>query len=62
MLTWSFFFIGQYGSTMRETLLTFLAFYSVIKNKTSSGTLFLGLAIALKIYPLVTLPAFMFLP
>jgi len=61
MLTWSFFFFigpiwGQINAL--STLLTFLAFYSVIKNKTSRGTLFLGLAIALKIYPLVTLPAF----
>ncbi len=61
MLTWSFFFFigpiwGQINAL--STLLTFSAFYSVIKNKTSRGTLFLGLAIALKIYPLVTLPAF----
>lgn len=61
MLTWSFFFfIGSIWGQINtlSALLTFLAFDSVIKNKTSRGTLFLGLAIALKIYPLVTLPAF----
>ena len=60
-LTWSFFFyIGAIWGQIDvlSALLTFLAFYAVASNRTSIGALFLGIAVALKIYPLITLPAF----
>ena len=60
-LTWSFFiYIGAlWGQlNMLSALLTFLAFYAVISKKTAIGAVLLGIAITLKIFPLVTLPAF----
>ncbi len=43
---------------MLSALLTFLAFYAVINKKNTLGAVLLGLAVALKIYPLILLPAF----
>ena len=62
ILTWSFFFFvgpiwGQINAI--SVLLTFLAFEAVINKQTGRGALYLGLATALKIYPIVTLPAFL---
>ena len=42
-----------------SALLTFLAFYAVIRNRTGVAALLLGVAVTLKIYPLVTVPAFL---
>jgi Gpi18-like mannosyltransferase len=42
-----------------SALLTFLAFYAVTNKRTTAGALLLGLAVTLKIYPLITLPAFL---
>jgi len=61
-LTWSFFFFvgpiwGQINAI--SLLLTFLAFESVINKQITKGALFLGLATSLKIYPIITLPAFL---
>jgi len=41
-----------------SALLTFLAFYAMIEQKTVSSALLLATAIILKIYPIITLPAF----
>ena len=60
-LLWSFFiYIGALWGQINviSALLTFLAFYAVSAGKNKTGALALGLAIALKIYPLVTLPVF----
>jgi len=60
-LTWSFFiYIGVLWGQINtlSALLTFLAFYAAFKQKTISSALFLATAITLKIYPLITLPAF----
>ncbi len=40
-------------------LLTFLSFYAVTNKKTTLGGIFLGLAVALKIYPIIVLPGFL---
>lgn len=61
-LTWSFFFfVGPIWGQINliSVLLTFLAFEAIVENHTGRGALFLGLATALKIYPIVTLPAFL---
>ena len=61
VLTWSFFiFIGAMWGQINtvSALLTFLAFYAVILGRNKLGALILGLAVALKIYPLIVLPAF----
>ena len=61
-LTCSFFvFIGVLWGQINiiSALLTFLAFYAVISNRENVGAIFLGLAIALKIYPVIVLPAFL---
>jgi uncharacterized membrane protein len=42
-----------------SALLTFLAFYSVVSKRFTVGGLLLGLAVTLKIYPLIALPAFL---
>lgn len=60
-LTWSFFIYtgalwGQIN--LLSALLTFLAFYAVINQRTTESALLLGTAVALKIYPIVALPAF----
>jgi Gpi18-like mannosyltransferase len=60
-LLWSFFiYIGALWGQINviSALLTFLAFYGVSKGKYKTGALALGLAITLKIFPLVVLPAF----
>jgi hypothetical protein len=60
-LTWSFFiYIGAMWGQLNtlSALLTFLAFYAIINQQTRTSALLLGTAITLKIYPLVTLPAF----
>jgi hypothetical protein len=41
-----------------SALLTFLAFYAITRGQTKLSALLLGLAITLKIYPLIVLPAF----
>lgn len=61
-LTWVFFiyiaaFWGQLN--MLSALLTFLAFWAVISKRTVAGAILLGVAVTLKIYPLITLPAFL---
>ncbi len=61
VLTWIFFiYIGAlWGQlNMLSALLTFLAFYAVINKKNTLGAVLLGSAVALKIYPLILLPAF----
>jgi hypothetical protein len=60
-LTWIFFIYiaavwGQLN--MLSALLTFLAFYAVISKRNGVGAVLLGIAVALKIYPLIVLPAF----
>lgn len=60
-LTWSFIiYIGALWGQINvlSALLTFLAFYAVTNQKTKLGALILGAAIALKIFPIITLPAF----
>lgn len=61
ILSWSFFIYisamwGQINAI--SALLIFLAFYAVTNQKSQLGAIFLGLAITLKIYPIVVLPAF----
>ena len=61
-LTWIFFiYIGaMWGQlNMLSALLTFAAFYAVISKRTTVGAVLLGLAVTLKIYPLIVLPAFL---
>jgi len=61
ILGWSFFiYVGAVWGQINalNALLTFLAFYAVTAKKASAGAVLLGLAIALKTYPIVTLPAF----
>ncbi len=60
-LTCSFFiYIGVFWGQINilSAFLTFLAFYAIISNRTIAGAVFLGIAVTLKIYPLITLPAF----
>jgi hypothetical protein len=60
-LTWSFFiYVGALWGQINtlSALLTFLAFYAIIKQRTTASALLLATAITLKIYPLITLPAF----
>jgi len=61
-LTCSFFvYIGVLWGQINilSALLTFLAFYAVVSKRFTVGGLLLGLAVALKIYPLIALPAFL---
>ena len=61
-LTWIFFiYIGAlWGQlNMLSALLTFLAFYAVTSKRTTVGAILLGTVVTLKIYPLITLPAFL---
>jgi hypothetical protein len=61
-LTCTFFiYIGALWGQINilSALLTFLAFYAVTNKRAGVGGVLLGLAVALKIYPLVTLPAFL---
>jgi Gpi18-like mannosyltransferase len=60
-LIWSFFiYIGAlWGQiNMISVLLTFIAFYAVVVGKTKTSAVALAMAVALKIYPIVALPAF----
>ena len=62
VLTWSFFiFIGALWGQINtlSALLTFLAFEAVISQRTRKSALLLGIAVTLKIYPLIVLPAFL---
>jgi len=61
ILSWSFFiYVGAIWGQINalSALLTFLAFYAVTSRRVEAGAVLLGLAIALKTYPIVTLPAF----
>jgi Gpi18-like mannosyltransferase len=61
ILCWSFFiYIGAIWGQINalSTVLTFLAFYAVTRQKLEIGASLLGLAVALKTYPIVVLPAF----
>ena len=58
---WSFFiYIGALWGQINliSALLTFLAFFAVVVGKNKTSALALAVAVALKIYPLVVLPAF----
>jgi Gpi18-like mannosyltransferase len=62
ILGWSFFIYSgaMWGQiNVLSALLTFLAFYALTENRTATSALLLGLAITLKIYPIVTLPVFL---
>lgn len=62
VLTGSFFiFIGAMWGQVNtvSVLLTFLAFYALTRDRTKLSALLLGMAVALKIYPLIVLPAFL---
>ncbi len=62
VLTWSYFiYIGALWGQINtlSALLTFLAFAALVNNRTEKSGLFLGTAVALKIYPLVAFPAFL---
>jgi Gpi18-like mannosyltransferase len=61
VLVWSFFlYVGAlWGQTNTlSALLTFLAFEAMLNQKTRVSALFLGLAVTLKLYPIVVIPAF----
>ena len=61
ILGWSFFiYVGAIWGQINalSALLTFLAFYAAISKKTLTSAVLLGLAIGLKTYPVVALPAF----
>ena len=60
-LTWAFFvYIGAIWGQIDtiSALLTFLAFYAIVTKQKLASALLLGFAIALKLYPIVILPAF----
>jgi Gpi18-like mannosyltransferase len=62
VLTWSFFIYtgaiwGQIDTI--SVLLTFTAFYAAVTKRTATSAILLGLAIGLKLYPIVVLPAFL---
>jgi hypothetical protein len=61
-LTWGFFIWvaaawGQLNTL--SALLTFLAFYAILSKHNTASALLLGIAVALKIYPLIVLPIFL---
>ena len=61
ILTWSFFvYIGAIWGQIDtiSALFAFLAFYAVVTKRTAVSAIFLGLAIALKLYPIILLPVF----
>ncbi len=61
ILGWSFFiYVGAIWGQINalSAMLTFAAFYAVTSDRGTPGAVLLGLAIALKTYPIVTLPAF----
>lgn len=62
VLSWSFFiYSGAIWGQINviSALLTFSAFYALTEKRTTVAASLLGLAITLKIYPLITLPAFL---
>jgi len=62
ILGWSFFIYSgaMWGQiNVLSAVLTFLAFYAVTENRTTTSALLLGLAITLKVYPIITLPVFL---
>jgi hypothetical protein len=61
ILMWSFliFIAAAWGQiNILSALFTFLAFYAAVKNRLVTSAFLLGLAVTLKIYPLIVLPAF----
>ncbi len=61
-IAWIFFiYIGAlWGQlNMLSALLTFVAFYAVTSKRNNLGAVMLGIAVTLKIYPLIVLPAFL---
>ncbi len=56
-----FIFIGAMWGQINtlSTLLTFLAFYTLVRERTSLSAVLLGIAVTLKVYPLIVLPAFL---
>jgi hypothetical protein len=61
VLTWSFLiYIGALWGQINtlSALLTFLAFEAMVNQRTVRSAAFLGTSVALKIFPLVTFPAF----
>ena len=61
VLSWGFFiYVGALWGQINaiSALLTFLAFYAIIQGKTKTSAVLLGVAVTLKIYPLIALPAF----
>lgn len=62
VLSWGFFiYIGALWGQINviSALLTFLAFYAIIQGKTTTSAVLLGVAVTLKVYPLIVLPAFL---
>jgi hypothetical protein len=62
VITWVFIvYIGALWGQINtiNALLTFLAFEAIINQRTTKSAILLGVAVTLKIYPLVTLPAFL---
>jgi hypothetical protein len=62
VLAWVFiFYIGALWGQINiiSALLTFLAFEATVNQRTTKSAILLGAAVTLKIYPLVTLPAFL---
>ncbi len=62
VLAWLFIiYIGALWGQINtlSALLTFLAFEAMINQRTTKSAILLGVAVTLKIYPLVTLPAFL---
>lgn len=61
-LSFSFFiFIGAMWGQINtlSAFLTFLAFYALTRERTTLSALLLGVAVTLKVYPLIVLPAFL---
>jgi Gpi18-like mannosyltransferase len=62
LLAWAFIiYIGAWWGQINtlSALLTYLAFEAMVNQRTTKSAVLLGIAVALKIYPLVVLPAFL---
>lgn len=62
VLAWVFIvYIGALWGQINtlSALLTFLAFEAMVNQRTTKSAILLGIAVALKIYPLIVLPAFL---
>jgi hypothetical protein len=62
VLAWAFLiYIGALWGQINtlSALLTFLAFEAMVNQRTTKSAILLGIAVTLKIYPLVVLPAFL---